>query len=56
MQSNPIVSASLQLLADRGGLNAALIRAKTRAGRMENKRFIEALVTRDVRACVRTCS
>jgi tellurite resistance protein len=48
MQANPIVSASYNSSQIEEALTAALSRAKTRAGRLENKRFIEALVTRDV--------
>jgi tellurite resistance protein len=48
MQANPIVSASYNSSQIEEALNGALSRAKSRAGRMENKRFIEALMTRDV--------
>jgi tellurite resistance protein len=48
MQANPIVSASYSSSQIEEALNGALSRAKSRAGRMENKRFIEALMTRDV--------
>jgi tellurite resistance protein len=48
MQANPIVSASYNSSQIEEALTAALTRAKTRAGRLENKRAIEALVTRDV--------
>jgi tellurite resistance protein len=48
MQANPIVSASYSSSQIEEALNAALSRAKSRAGRMENKRNIEALMTRDV--------
>jgi tellurite resistance protein len=48
MQANAIVSASYSASQIEEALSAALSRAKSRAGRMENKRFIEALVTRDI--------
>jgi tellurite resistance protein len=48
MQSNPLVSTSYTSSQIEEALNAALSRAKSRAGRMENKRNIEALMTRDV--------
>jgi tellurite resistance protein len=48
MQANPIVSASYSASQIEEALNAALVRAKSRAGRMENKRAIEALMTRDI--------
>jgi tellurite resistance protein len=48
MQQNPLVSASYSSSQIEEALNAALSRAKSRAGRMENKRFIEALMTREV--------
>jgi tellurite resistance protein len=48
MQANPIVSASYSGSQIEEALNAALTRAKSRAGRMENKRAIEALQTRDI--------
>jgi tellurite resistance protein len=48
MQANPIVSASYTSSQIEEALSGALVRAKSRAGRMENKRFIEALATRDV--------
>jgi tellurite resistance protein len=48
MQSNAIVSASFNSTQISDAYGLALIRAKTRAGRMENKRNIEALVTREV--------
>jgi tellurite resistance protein len=48
MQANPIVSASYSSSQIEEALNGALSRAKSRAGRMENKRFIEALMTREV--------
>lgn len=48
MQANPIVSASFNSSQIEEAYNGALVRAKTRAGRMENKRNIEALMTRDV--------
>jgi tellurite resistance protein len=48
MQANPLVSASYSSSQIEEALNAALSRAKSRAGRMENKRNIEALMTRDV--------
>ena len=48
MQANPIVSASYSGSQIEEALNAALTRAKSRAGRMENKRAIEALMTRDI--------
>jgi tellurite resistance protein len=47
MQSNSIVSASFNSTQISDAYGLALIRAKTRAGRMENKRNIEALVARD---------
>jgi tellurite resistance protein len=47
MQSNAIVSASFNSTQISDAYGLALIRAKTRAGRMENKRNIEALVSRD---------
>lgn len=48
MQANPLVAASYNSSQIEEALGAALVRAKTRAGRMENKRFIEALMARDV--------
>lgn len=48
MQANPIVSASYTSSQIEEALTAALSRAKSRAGRMENKRAIESLMTRDV--------
>jgi tellurite resistance protein len=48
MQANAIVSASYSSSQIEEALSAALNRAKSRAGRMENKRFIEALATREV--------
>lgn len=48
MQANSIVSASFNSTQISDAYGLALIRAKTRAGRMENKRYIEALVSRDV--------
>ncbi|MGJ4945182.1 Tellurite resistance protein TerB [Bradyrhizobium sp. HKCCYLS1011] len=48
MLANPIVSASYTASQIEEALNAALARAKSRAGRMENKRAIEALMTRDI--------
>lgn len=48
MQANPLVSASFNSSQIEEAYGSALVRAKTRAGRMENKRFIEALMTRDV--------
>jgi tellurite resistance protein len=48
MQANAIVSGSYSASQIEEALSAALGRAKSRAGRMENKRFIEALVTRDI--------
>jgi tellurite resistance protein len=48
MLGNPLVSASYNSSQIEEALNAALSRAKSRAGRMENKRNIEALMTRDV--------
>ncbi|WP_368508111.1 Tellurite resistance protein TerB [Bradyrhizobium lupini] len=48
MQSNTIVSGSFNSTQISDAYGLALIRAKTRAGRMENKRNIEALVGRDV--------
>ncbi|WP_316196711.1 Tellurite resistance protein TerB [Bradyrhizobium sp. SZCCHNS3053] len=48
MLANPIVSASYSASQIEEALNAALTRAKTRAGRMENKRAIEALMTREI--------
>ncbi len=50
MLANPIVSASYSASQIEEALNAALARAKSRAGRMENKRAIEALMTRDISA------
>jgi tellurite resistance protein len=47
MQSNALVSASFNSTQISDAYGLALIRAKTRAGRMENKRNIEALVGRD---------
>ena len=47
MQSNSIVGASFNSTQINDAYGMALIRAKTRAGRMENKRYIETLVTRD---------
>lgn len=40
MQANPIVAASYNSSQIEEAFGAALVRAKTRAGRMENKRFI----------------
>lgn len=48
MQANPIVSASFNSSQIEEAYQAALVRAKSRAGRMENKRNIEALMTRDI--------
>jgi tellurite resistance protein len=48
MQANTIVSASYSSSQIEEAYSAALVRAKSRAGRMENKRFIEALMTREV--------
>lgn len=48
MQANPIVSASYTGPQIEEALNVALTRAKSRAGRMENKRAIEALQTREI--------
>ncbi|WP_315740006.1 Tellurite resistance protein TerB [Bradyrhizobium sp. SZCCHNR1093] len=48
MLANPIVSASYGASQIEEALNAALTRAKSRAGRMENKRAIEALMTREI--------
>jgi tellurite resistance protein len=48
MQANPIVAASYTSSQIEEAFTAALTRAKTRAGRLDNKRAIEALVTRDV--------
>lgn len=47
MQSNAIVGASFNSTQINDAYSMALIRAKSRAGRMENKRYIEALVARD---------
>ncbi|MGM5019224.1 Tellurite resistance protein TerB [Tardiphaga sp. 367_B4_N1_1] len=47
MQGNALVSASFNSTQISDAYGMALIRAKTRAGRMENKRYIEALVSRD---------
>lgn len=47
MQANTIVSASFNSTQISDAYGLALIRAKTRAGRMENKRNIEALVARE---------
>ncbi|WP_315729920.1 Tellurite resistance protein TerB [Bradyrhizobium sp. SZCCHNRI2010] len=47
MQANAIVAASFTGPQIEEAYTAALTRAKTRAGRMENKRFIEALAARD---------
>lgn len=48
MQSNTTVAGSFNSTQISDAYGLALIRAKTRAGRMENKRNIEALVARDV--------
>jgi tellurite resistance protein len=48
MQGNPVVSASFNSTQINDAYTSALIRAKSRAGRMENKRYIESLVTREV--------
>jgi len=48
MQKNAIVSASYNSSQIEDAYGLALIRAKTRAGRMENKRYIEGLSGRDV--------
>lgn len=48
MQSNALVANSFNSTQISDAYSMALIRAKTRAGRMENKRNIEALVSRDV--------
>lgn len=50
MQANPIVGASYSGSQIEDALNHALQRAKTRSGRMENKRAIEALMTRSAEA------
>jgi tellurite resistance protein len=47
MQANTIVSASFNSTQISDAYGLALIRAKSRAGKMENKRNIEALVGRD---------
>lgn len=49
MQANPIVSASYTSSQIEEALTAALSRAKSRAGRMENKRAIESLMTREIK-------
>lgn len=48
MQANPIVGASYSGTQIEDALNAALRRAKSRSGRMENKRAIEELMSRSV--------
>lgn len=47
MQTNTIVGPSFNATQIEEAYGAALVRAKTRAGRMENKRYIEALMTRE---------
>ena len=48
MAANPILSASYSASKIEDALSQALARAKTRAGRMENRRFIEAVATRAI--------
>jgi tellurite resistance protein len=48
MQANPLVGASYNASQIEEALTAALTRAKSRAGRLENKRAIEALMARDI--------
>ncbi len=48
MMANPILSKSYTSAKIEEALNGALTRAKTRAGRIENKRAIEQLSTRAV--------
>lgn len=48
MRANSILSASYTPAKIEEALNAALNRAKTRLGRMENKRALEAIATRPV--------
>lgn len=50
MQANKIVGGSYSGAQIEEALNAALVNAKTRAGRMENKRSIEALMSRPAEA------
>jgi tellurite resistance protein len=47
MQSNTLIAGSFNSTQISDAYGLALIRAKSRAGRMENKRNIEALVVRD---------
>lgn len=46
MAANPILAASYTASKIEDGLTQALARAKTRAGKMENRRFIEAVAAR----------
>jgi tellurite resistance protein len=48
MQANPLVGASYNASQIEEALTSALTRAKSRAGRLENKRAIEALMARDI--------
>jgi tellurite resistance protein len=48
MQANAIVAGSYSASQIEEALTSALTRAKSRAGRMENKRFIEALMAREI--------
>lgn len=48
MMANPILSASYTAAKIEEEVGNGLRRAKTRAGKMENRRFIEALATRPV--------
>lgn len=48
MQSNPILNGSFSGAKIEEALGAALTRAKTRLGRMENKRHLEALSVRPI--------
>jgi tellurite resistance protein len=48
MQANQLLGKSYSSSQIEEAVNAALVRAKTRGGRMENKRNIEALLTRPI--------
>jgi tellurite resistance protein len=48
LMANAILGGSFSPSQIEEAYNAALVRARTRAGRMENKRFIEAIISRPV--------
>lgn len=48
MQSNQLLAKSFSAAQIEDAVNSALIRAKSRVGRMENKRNLEALFTRPI--------